>query len=129
MLVARGIPDWAIAFVHEAKDDSAKAALLEELRTGRKAVVLGSTKKLGTGANYQDRALADHHVDGPWTTDGVTQRKGRTHRPGNQFSDVMHFTYVIERTFDSFVWQTLLRKAKMIAQFCAGIFTTDGSRS
>ncbi len=120
LLVEQGIPEHGIRYIHDATDAVEKEKIFDDARNGRIAVLIGSTQKMGTGANYQERAIADHHVDATWTPDGISQRKGRVVRPGNKFKHVMHFTYVTQQTFDSFIWQTLLRKARMIAHFRLG---------
>ncbi|MGO8608867.1 helicase, partial [Rhizobium johnstonii] len=72
--------------------------------------------KMGTGTNIQDRAIALHHVDVPWRPADLEQREGRIIRQGNQNKRVQIFAYVAERTFDTFMWQTVQRKAHFIEQ-------------
>ncbi len=122
-LIAAGIPAERIRFVHEAKTDAAKASLFAQCRTGRVAVLLGSTDKLGVGTNIQDRCVAVHHVDAPWRPADVEQREGRALRPGNHNRRVQVVRYVTEGSFDSYMWQTLERKAKFIAQILTGRLT------
>ena len=123
-LVAGGIPKDAIRFVHEARTDAQKAVLFAQCRSGAVAVLIGSTGKLGTGVNIQNRCAAVHHVDAPWRPDEVEQRQGRGHRPGNLYPVVHVFRYVIQRTFDAYSWQTLARKAVFFHQMRAGRITT-----
>ena len=122
-LIAAGIPAERIRFVHEAKTDAAKASLFAQCRTGHVAVLLGSTDKLGVGTNIQDRCVAVHHVDAPWRPADVEQREGRALRPGNHNRRVQVVRYVTEGSFDSYMWQTLERKAKFIAQILTGRLT------
>ncbi|HWD44336.1 MAG TPA: helicase-related protein, partial [Actinomycetota bacterium] len=119
-LVAAGIPADRIRWVHEARTDAAKAALFADCRAGRVAVLLGSTDKLGVGTNIQDRCVAIHHVDAPWRPADVEQREGRGLRPGNHNRRVRAIRYVTEGSFDSYMWQTLERKARFIAQILTG---------
>jgi hypothetical protein len=84
------------------------------------AVLLGSTDKLGVGTNIQDRCVAIHHVDAPWRPADVEQREGRGLRPGNHNRRVRAIRYVTEGSFDSYMWQTLERKARFIAQILTG---------
>lgn len=118
-LVRAGIPAGAIRFIHEAKTDAAKAVLFQHCRSGEVAILLGSTAKLGTGTNVQTRCIAIHHIDAPWRPDEVQQRVGRGHRPGNVFPEVYIYTYVQQRTFDAFTWQTLYRKATFFQKMAA----------
>src|SRR6266511_848370 len=122
-LIAAGIPARQIRFVHEARTDTAKAALFAACRTGQVAVLLGNTDKLGVGTNIQDRCVALHHVDAPWRPADVEQREGRALRPGNHNRRVQVVRYVTEGSFDSYMWQTLERKAKFIAQILTGRLT------
>lgn len=122
-LVAGGMPARLIRFVHDAKTDSAKALLFADCRAGKVAVLLGSTDKLGVGTNIQRFCTALHHVDAPWRPADIEQREGRPLRPGNLNAVVRIFRYVTERSFDSYMWQALERKARFIAQILTGRLT------
>jgi hypothetical protein len=65
-LIARGIPGHEISFVHEAKTREARFRLFQAANDGLARVIVGSTQKLGTGANVQKRLAALHHLDAPW---------------------------------------------------------------
>jgi len=119
-LVAVGIPEKEIAFVHDADTDAQKAALFKAVREGRVRVLLGSTAKMGVGTNVQTRLVALHHLDAPWRPCDVEQREGRILRQGNLSEDVEIFRYVTQQSFDSYSWQTLETKARFIAQVMAG---------
>jgi hypothetical protein len=123
-LVARGLPDEAIRFIHDAKTDRDKAQLFAACRSGRVAVLIGSTEKLGVGTNVQDRAIALHHLDAPWRPADVAQRDGRILRQGNLNPEVEIIRYVTERSFDGYMWQTLERKARFIGQVMHGRLDT-----
>lgn len=116
-LVAGGIPAEKIAFIHNYPTPAAKAQLFADCRTGKIAVLIGSTEKMGTGANIQTRAVALHHVDVPWRPADLEQREGRILRQGNQNREVEVFCYVAEKTFDIYMWQTVERKAHFIEQY------------
>jgi N12 class adenine-specific DNA methylase len=116
LLIQKCVPAQGIRFIHEAKTDSAKAALFEKCRTGEVAILLGSTSKLGTGTNIQTRCAAIHHIDAPWRPDEIEQRLGRGQRPGNLYPVVEVFYYVQKRTFDAYSWQILSNKAKFFNQ-------------
>jgi hypothetical protein len=119
-LIAAGVPADRIRFIHHATTDSAKAALFADCRAGNVAVLLGSTDKLGVGTNIQTRCVALHHVDAPWRPADVEQREGRALRPGNLNPAVDLYRYVTEKSFDSFMWQALERKARFIGQVLSG---------
>jgi N12 class adenine-specific DNA methylase len=119
-LIAAGVPAGQIRFIHDASTGSQKSALFADCRSGKVAVLLGSTDKLGVGTNIQTRCVALHHVDAPWRPADVEQREGRAVRPGNLNPSVEIFRYVSERSFDSYMWQTLERKAKFIGQVLGG---------
>ncbi len=119
-LISAGVPAHQIRFIHDATTNPQKAALFAECRAGKVAVLLGSTDKLGVGTNIQSRCIALHHVDAPWRPADVEQREGRALRPGNLNSSVDVFRYVSEKSFDSFMWQALERKARFIGQVLGG---------
>ncbi len=119
-LTGAGVPAGRIRFIHHATTDSAKAALFADCRAGKVAVLLGSTDKLGVGTNIQTRCIALHHVDAPWRPADVEQREGRALRPGNLNATVDLYRYVTEKSFDSFMWQALERKARFIGQVLSG---------
>lgn len=115
LLIARGVPAAKIRFVHEAKTDKARAALFAQCRDGSVSILLGSTAKVGIGSNIQTRLLAVSHICAPWTPAEVEQREGRALRPHNLNPHVDIYRYVTEKTFDSYVWQTLERKSRSFA--------------
>lgn len=119
-LVAEGMDAESIRFIHEAKDDAAKARLFAAARSGHVAVLIGSTGKMGVGTNVQDRMTAMHHVDCPWRPADLEQRDGRGIRQGNQNEEIALYRYVVERSFDAYSWQTVARKATFIAQLMHG---------
>ena len=65
---------------------------------------MGSTEKMGTGTNIQDRAVALHHMDVPWRPADLEQREGRLLRQGNKNASVQIFNYVTEGSFDTVMW-------------------------
>jgi hypothetical protein len=83
-------------------------------------VLIGSTETMGVGTNVQARAIAMHHLDAPWRPADIEQRDGRIRRQGNQNPEVQVFRYVTEGSFDTYMWQTLERKAAFIAQVTRG---------
>ena len=115
-LVARGVPENEIAFIHNANTDEKKKALFAKVRSGQVRVLMGSTSKMGAGTNVQDRLIALHDLDAPWRPGDLEQRKGRIARQGNMNETVHIYRYVTENTFDSYIWQTLENKQKFISQ-------------
>ncbi|EGO2845504.1 N-6 DNA methylase [Enterococcus faecalis] len=116
LLIIKGIPEKEIAFIHSAKNDRQREELFEKVRQGEIRILLGSTEKLGTGTNIQDKLLAVHHVDVPWRPSDLTQRDGRIVRQGNENKEVQIYRYVAKNSFDSFLWQTQENKLKFINQ-------------
>ncbi|SDT36628.1 Adenine-specific DNA methylase, N12 class [Jiangella sp. DSM 45060] len=120
LLGRRGLPREQVRFMHEARNDTEKARLFAAARAGHIAVLLGSTAKMGVGTNVQARAVALHHVDCPWRPADLAQRDGRIKRQGNQNAEIQIYRYVTEGSFDGYLWQTVERKAKFIAQIMRG---------
>ena len=123
-LVRRGMPPETIRYMHEAKNDADKARLFAAARAGHIAVLIGSTEKMGVGTNVQARSVALYHLDCPWRPSDIAQREGRILRQGNQNSEVAIVRFVTERSFDSYMWQGVERKATFIAQVMHGSLDT-----
>ena len=115
-LVAAGVPENEIEFIHNADTEAKKAALFSKVRSGDVRVLLGSTAKMGAGTNVQSRLVAVHHLDVGWKPSDMTQRNGRIIRQGNMNKKVKVFNYVTEGTFDSYLFQTLENKQRFISQ-------------
>ena len=115
-LVAAGVPENEIEFIHNADTEAKKAALFSKVRSGDVRVLLGSTAKMGAGTNVQSRLVAVHHLDVGWKPSDMTQRNGRIIRQGNMNKEVKVFNYVTEGTFDSYLYQTLENKQRFISQ-------------
>ena len=115
-LVAAGVPESEVEFIHNADTEAKKAALFSKVRSGDVRILLGSTAKMGAGTNVQQRLAAVHHLDVGWKPSDMTQRNGRIIRQGNMNKEVKVFNYVTERTFDSYLFQTLENKQRFISQ-------------
>ena len=115
-LIAAGVPENEIEFIHNADTEAKKAALFSKVRSGDVRVLLGSTAKMGAGTNVQSRLVAVHHLDVGWKPSDMTQRNGRIIRQGNRNKEVKVFNYVTEGTFDAYLWQTLENKQRFISQ-------------
>ena len=116
----RGIPVEEIANIGDYGSDTKKAQLFEQVRKGDVRILLGSTSKMGTGTNVQQRLYALHHLDAPWKPAEVEQREGRILRQGNTNDEVEIYRYVTEGSFDAYMWQTLETKAGFINQVMTG---------
>ena len=112
-----GVPADQIAFVHDAGDNpKRREELFARVNRGEVRVLVGSTQKLGTGTNVQERLAATHDLDCPWRPADLEQRLGRVVRQGNSFDEVRNFRYVTKGTFDSYLYQTVERKQRFISQ-------------
>ena len=118
-----GVPTREIGFIQDYESDASKLALFRDVRAGKVRVLFGSTQKMGSGTNVQERLIALHHLDAPWRPADVEQREGRILRQGNKNSVVQVYRYVTEGSFDAYMWQTLETKAKFIAQVMSGDMT------
>lgn len=123
-LIAKGIPEEEIKFIHEADTDAKKSKLFEDVNKGRVRILIGSTQKMGAGTNVQERLVALHHLDAPWRPSDLEQREGRILRQGNKLFardpdtfEVEIYRYATELTYDARMWQTIENKAKGIEQF------------
>jgi N12 class adenine-specific DNA methylase/SAM-dependent methyltransferase len=119
-LLTFGVPAEQMAFIQDHDSDAAKLMLFRDVRAGRVRILFGSTQKMGTGANVQERLIALHHLDAPWRPADVEQREGRILRQGNLNPEVQIYRYVTEESFDAYMWQTLETKARFIAQVMTG---------
>ncbi len=115
-LVAKGIPENEIEFIHNANTELQKQALFSKVRSGQVRVLMGSTIKMGAGTNCQDRLIALHDLDCPWRPSDLIQRSGRIIRQGNQNKEVYIYRYVTEKTFDAYLYQLVENKQKFISQ-------------
>ena len=124
VLVSLGMPAESIGFVHDATSDLKRAKMFESVNNGTIAVLIGSTFKLGTGVNVQERLVALHHLDVPWRPSDMVQREGRLIRRGNTNEKVYIFRYVTEGSFDAYSWQLLENKQRFITELLTG--TAEG---
>ena len=115
-LIAKGVSPQEIAFIHDAKNEKQKSELFAKVRSGEVRILLGSTGKMGTGTNVQDRIIALHDLDVPWRPSDLEQRRGRMVRQGNINEKVHLYRYVTKGTFDAYSYQLLEKKQKFISQ-------------
>ena len=119
-LMEKGISDKQIAFIHSYNTESRKVELFRKFNAGEVRILIGSTFKLGIGANVQVKLKAIHHLDVPWRPADMVQREGRIIRRGNENESVQIYRYISEGSFDSYSWQILETKQKFISQFLSG---------
>lgn len=127
-LIASGIPEEEIAFIHDYDTDSAKGKLFKLVRAGTIRVLMGSTSKLGMGTNVQKRLKVVHQLDAPWRPADVEQRDGRGERPGNMCDDIELLRFITVGSFDAYVWSLLEMKMRFIDQLMtssAGMRTVE----
>jgi uncharacterized protein YifE (UPF0438 family) len=122
-LIAQGIPENEIAFIHDHDSPERKRALFQKANDGKVRILISTIKKLATGANIQTRLSGMHFFDPPWKPADIEQAVGRAIRRGNLYKDwggVQAFTYVTKGSFDAYIWQLLENKAKAIKQIMRG---------
>ena len=117
-----GIPAQEIRFVQEAASDKVRQAMFDAMNEGKIRVLFGSTQKLGTGVNAQQRIVAMHHLDIPWRPMDLEQRNGRGARKGNIVAKeyagnkVKAYVYAVLRTLDAYKLNLLHNKQQFIDQ-------------
>lgn len=115
-LVAAGIPQAEIAKIGDYETTAKKDVLFEKVNEGSVRVLIGSTAKMGEGMNAQNKSVALHHLNAPYRPSDIEQREGRILRFGNENKNVRIYRYIQEKSFDSYMWQMLARKAEFINQ-------------
>ncbi|MCM1525050.1 MAG: YodL domain-containing protein [Ruminococcus sp.] len=115
-LIAKGIPEKEIAFIHDYDTAEKKQGLFGQMNRGEVRVLLGSTAKCGAGMNVQEKLIALHHLDCPLRPSDMQQRDGRIARQGNENPVVDIFRYVTDKSFDAYLYQILENKQKFISQ-------------
>lgn len=120
VLLAKGVPESEIAFVHDATSEAQRQELFERTRQGKIRILIGSTSKLGTGVNVQDKVISIDHLDCPWKPSDITQRNGRGVRQGNENPEIMIKQFVAKGTFDAYLWQIQEQKLRYITQILTG---------
>src|SRR3989441_7476183 len=68
-------------------------------RSGKVRILMGSTQKMGSGTNVQERLVALHHLDAPWRPADVEQREGRILRQRSEehTSELQSLAYLVCR--------------------------------
>lgn len=122
-LVGLGIPSEQIAFAQSAKTDAEKKAMFAKVDRGDIRIIIGSTRRMGTGVNMQTHLYALHHIDAPWTPGAIEQRDGRILRSGNRHPEVAIYRYVTVKSMDFYRWHLITLKANFIKQLATGGLT------
>ena len=128
-LIKQGIPENEIAFIHDYDTADAKGELFAKVNSGEVRIVFGSTQKIGTGVNIQERVTALHNIDVPWTPAALEQRQGRVERQGNRLLDekqnfkVKVYDYATKKMLDAMNWEKIEQKRTFIAQIRKGDIT------
>lgn len=115
-LIQKGVKPDEIAFIHDAKTKNDKQELFEKVSSGNIRVIIGSTAKMGTGTNMQDKLIALHDLDAPYRPSDLEQRSGRIIRQGNENKEVYIYRYVTENSFDAYLYQLLENKQRITSQ-------------
>lgn len=129
-----GIPRSEIVDIHTANTEEKRKALFKKVNDGTVRILIGGTKNMGTGVNVQERLIAEHHLDMPWTPADREQREGRAVRQGNWLAKekngnkVELFYYATEGSLDMYKYQLQEIKGKMFAQFKTNTIDADASR-
>jgi len=119
LLVSKGIPSEQIVYIHDYDNREDRENLFAQVNRGEVRVILGSTIKLGTGVNVQQRGVALHHVDMPWRPSDVEQRNGRFVRQYNEVAKKLGnkvdvFFYATKRTLDAMIYNLVHQKSAYI---------------
>jgi N12 class adenine-specific DNA methylase len=115
-----GIPASAVAWMSDYGTAAKKQAMFKEVRNGRKRILIGSPKNMGTGLNVQKRLKELHFLTPPWYPSDVEQPHGRIVRQGNLNPSVVLNWYATKGTYDSTKWGMVARKARFIEQAFTG---------
>ncbi|MEN6540836.1 MAG: LPD38 domain-containing protein [Mizugakiibacter sp.] len=122
-LIAGGVPENEIAFIHDYDTAAKKNDLFKKVNAGDIRILLGSTEKMGAGMNVQERLVGLHHLDAPWRPSDLEQREGRIVRQGNSLYlrdpdgfEVEILRYGTRQTYDTRMWQIIEHKAAGVEQ-------------
>ena len=121
-LIRLGVKPEDIAFMRDNKTHAKKGKLFDDMRQGRKRIMIGG-KDMETGVNAQKRLTHLFHLDAPWFPASVEQREGRIIRQGNQNKEVTIKAYATKGSYDSTMWSMVARKARFIEQAMRGDMT------
>ncbi|MES2879188.1 MAG: hypothetical protein V4713_12260, partial [Pseudomonadota bacterium] len=122
-LMAAGVPEHEIEFIHDHDTPQAKHQLFKRVNAGEVRYFFGSTPRMGAGTNVQERIVGLHNIDAPYRPSDLEQREGRGIRRGNklyerdpQGFELFVFRYATAQTYDTRRWQIVEHKAAGIEQ-------------
>ena len=120
------IPKEEVVFIHDFKTDRKRLDCFKKVNDGSYRIIIGSTEKLGTGTNIQQRLVRIHHVDIPYRPTDIDQRNGRGIRKGN-LGAKQHFGnkvvvsfYIVENCTDALMLNNVNIKKNFIEQLTNG---------
>ena len=129
-LVKEGVPEDQIVIMRPMSDD-AKAKLFDKVNRGEVRVILGSSSRLGTGVNIQERLHTLIHIDAPNRPMDYTQRNGRILRQGNLHRDmdkpVRILRFGVEDSLDVTAYQRLKTKGAIADSIMHGAEYMDNA--
>lgn len=120
------VPKDEIVYIHDFKTDRKRLECFKKVNDGAYRVIIGSTEKLGTGTNIQQRLVRIHHVDIPYRPTDIDQRNGRGVRKGNlgakeHFGNkVVVSFYIVENCTDALMLNNVNIKKNFIEQLTNG---------
>ncbi len=120
------VPTEEVVFIHDFKTDAKRLECFKKFNEGSYRIIIGSTEKLGTGTNIQERLVRIHHVDIPHRPTDIDQRNGRGVRKGNVgakefYGDkVVVSFYIVENCTDALMLNNVNIKKNFIEQLTNG---------
>ena len=120
------VPNEEIVFIHDFKTDKKRLQCFKDFNSGKYRIIIGSTEKLGTGTNIQERLIRIHHVDIPHRPTDVDQRNGRGVRKGNLGAKkywnnkVVVSFYIVQNSTDALMLNNVNTKKNFIEQITTG---------
>ncbi len=113
-LISAGVPKEQIVVMKSGMTVNKKLEIFSRVNAGEVRVIMGSTVKLGTGVNIQERLHTLIHLDAPNRPMDYTQRNGRILRQGNLHNEwgipVRVLRFGVEDSLDVTAYQRLKTK-------------------
>lgn len=113
-LISAGVPEEQIVVMKSGMTVNKKLEIFSRVNAGEVRVIMGSTFKLGTGVNIQERLHTLIHLDAPNRPMDYTQRNGRILRQGNLHNEwgipVRVLRFGVEDSLDVTAYQRLKTK-------------------
>ncbi len=113
-LISAGVPEEQIVVMKSGMTVNKKLEIFSRVNAGEVRVIMGSTFRLGTGVNIQERLHTLIHLDAPNRPMDYTQRNGRILRQGNLHNEwgipVRVLRFGVEDSLDVTAYQRLKTK-------------------